>query len=65
PGVSIYQGVYSFLFGIGNASEILSSAFMTTGVIAIAIFLMDTVLDMEKRVRRYFLKKAEAKKLSR
>ncbi len=57
PGVSIYQGVYSFLFGIGNASEILASAFMTTGVIALAIFLMDTVLDIEKRIRIYFLKK--------
>lgn len=60
PGVSIYQGVYSFLFGVGNASEILGGAFMTTGVIAIAIFLMDTVLDMEKRVRVYFLKKSKS-----
>ena len=57
PGVSIYQGVYSFLFGVGNASEILGSAFMTTGVIAIAIFLMDTILDIEKRTHAYFLKK--------
>ena len=57
PGISIYQGVYSFLYGIGNASEILAGAFMTTGVIALAIFLMDTVLDMEKRIRLYFLKK--------
>ena len=56
PGISIYQGVYSFIFG-GNASEILAGAFMTTGVIAIAVFLMDTVLDMEKRVRAYFLRK--------
>jgi uncharacterized membrane protein YjjB (DUF3815 family) len=57
PGISIYQGVYSFLYGIGNASEILAGAFMTTGVIALAIFLMDTVLDMEKRICLYFLKK--------
>lgn len=57
PGISIYQGVYSFLYGIGNASEILAGAFMTTGVIALAIFLMDTVLDMEKRIRLHFLKK--------
>ena len=56
PGISIYQGVYSFIFG-GNASEILASAFMSTGVIAIAVFLMDTVLDMEKRVRACILKK--------
>ena len=56
PGISIYQGVYSFIFG-GNAAEILAGAVMTTGVIAIAVFLMDTVLDMEKRVRAYLLKK--------
>jgi carboxyl-terminal processing protease len=40
-----------------SASEILAGAFMTTGVIALAIFLMDTVLDMEKRICLYFLKK--------
>jgi|GEM_PF-17430 len=57
PGISIYQGVYSFIFGVGNASEILASAFMTTGVIAIAVFLMDTVLDIEKRIRAYILRK--------
>ena len=56
PGISIYQGVYSFIFG-GNAAEILASAFMSTGVIALAVFLMDTVLDMEKRVRACILKK--------
>ncbi|MBR7161686.1 MAG: threonine/serine exporter family protein [Clostridia bacterium] len=60
PGVSIYQGVYSFLFGIGNASEILASAFMTTGVIALAIFLMDTFLDVGKRARIYFLKRRKS-----
>ena len=31
-----------------SAAEILAGAFMTTGVIALAIFLMDTVLDIEK-----------------
>ena len=36
---------------------ILAGAFMSTGVIALAIFLMDTVLDMEKRVRAHILKK--------
>lgn len=61
PGISIYQGVYSFLFGIGNASEILASAFMTTGVIAIAIFVMDTALDIAKRTRIYFLNKGNHK----
>ncbi|MBE6665487.1 MAG: threonine/serine exporter family protein [Ruminococcaceae bacterium] len=60
PGISIYQGVYSFMFGIGNASEILTGAFMTTGVIALAIFLMDTVLDMEKRIRAHILKKRKS-----
>lgn len=56
PGVSIYQGVYSLLFGVGNASAILTSAFMTTGVIALAIFVMDTVLDIERRIRLRILK---------
>ena len=56
PGISIYKGVYSFMFG-GNAAEILAGAFMTTGVIAIAIFLMDTFLDIDKRVRAYIKKK--------
>lgn len=56
PGISIYQGVYSFIFG-GNAGEILASAAMSTGVIAIAVFLMDTVLDIEKRIRAYILRK--------
>ena len=56
PGISIYQGVYSFIFG-GNAAEILASAFMSTGVIALAVFLMDTVLDMEKRIHAYFVQK--------
>ena len=59
PGISIYQGVYSFIFG-GNAAEILASAFMSTGVIALAVFLMDTVLDMEKRVRACILRKKSA-----
>lgn len=50
PGISIYKGVYSFIFG-GNAAEILTGAFMSTGVIALAIFMMDTLLDIDKRVR--------------
>ena len=58
PGVSIYQGVYSLLFGVGNASQILISAFMATGVIAIAIFVTDTVLDIEKRIWQRIRKKA-------
>ena len=56
PGISIYKGVYSFMFG-GNAAEILAGAFMTTGVIALAIFLMDTLLDIDKRIRARILKK--------
>ncbi len=52
PGISIYKGVYSFIFG-GNAAEMLAGAFMSTGVIALAIFLMDTFLDIDKRVRAY------------
>ena len=56
PGVSIYQGVYSLLFGVGNASSILISAFMSTGVIALAIFVTDTALDIERRIRLRILK---------
>ena len=56
PGISIYKGVYSFIFG-GNAAEILAGAFMSTGAIALAIFLMDTVLDIEKRIRARIFKR--------
>ena len=59
PGVGIYRGVHSLLFGTGDASAILTSAFMTTGVIAIAIFVMDTVLDIERRIYWYILKKKQ------
>jgi uncharacterized membrane protein YjjB (DUF3815 family) len=56
PGVSIYQGVYSLLFGVGNASQILISAFMATGVIALAVFVTDTALDIERRIRWHMMK---------
>jgi uncharacterized membrane protein YjjB (DUF3815 family) len=56
PGVSIYQGVYSLLFGVGNASQILISAFMATGVIALAVFVTDTALDIERRIRWHVMK---------
>jgi uncharacterized membrane protein YjjB (DUF3815 family) len=62
PGISIYKGVYSFIFG-GNAAEILTGAFMSTGVIALAILLMDTLLDIDKRVRACIRKrKSDIKK---
>ena len=39
------------------AAEILAGAFMSTGAIALAIFLMDTVLDIEKRIRARIFKR--------
>ena len=64
PGISIYKGVYSFIFG-GNAAEILAGAFMSTGVIALAIFLMDTVLDIEKRIRARIFKRKNLRNINK
>ena len=58
PGVGIYRGVHSLLFNTGDASAILLAAFTTTGVIALAIFVMETVLDIERRIRWRILKKS-------
>lgn len=55
PGVGIYQGVHSLIFG-GDAASILISAFMSTGVIALAIFVTDTALDIERRIYLNILK---------
>ena len=55
PGVGIYQGVHSLIFG-GDAASILISAFMSTGVIALAIFVTDTALDIERRIYLKILK---------
>lgn len=52
PGISIYKAVYAIMYGEGGAGETLLGAILCVGAIALAIFLMDTVLDMDKRMRK-------------
>ena len=62
PGISIYKSVYFIMYGEGDAGETLLGAILCVGAIALAIFLMDTVLDMDKRLRAYLKKKRLHKK---
>lgn len=62
PGISIYKSVYFIMYGEGDAGETLLGAILCVGAIALAIFLMDTVLDMDKRLRTYLKKKRLHKK---
>lgn len=54
PGVGIYRAVYNMIYGMESASQVLVETLLITGAIALAIFVMDTLIDIEKRVRRYF-----------
>ena len=47
------------MYGEGGAGETLLGAILCVGAIALAIFLMDTLLDMDKRMRKFI----KAKKL--
>ena len=42
------------IYGMESASQVLVETLLITGAIALAIFVMDTLIDIEKRVRRYF-----------
>ncbi len=53
PGVGIYSAVYAMIFATGDAASKFLSALFCTGAIALAIFLMDTVLDVCKRIHLY------------
>ena len=57
PGVGIYRAVYNVIYDSANASAVLIDTLLVTGAIALAIFIMDTILDIEKRIRRYFREK--------
>ena len=57
PGISIYKSVYFVMYGEGDAGETLLGAILCVGAIALAIFLMDTLLDMDKRLRAYIKQK--------
>ncbi len=57
PGISIYKAVYFIMYGEGDAGETMLGAILCVGAIALAIFLMDTILDMDKRLRTYIKKK--------
>ncbi len=52
PGISVYKAVYAIMYGEGGAGQTLLGAILCVGAIALAIFLMDAILDMEKRARR-------------
>lgn len=54
PGVGIYRAVYNMIYGMESASQVLVETLLITGAIALAIFVMDTLIDIEKRVRLYF-----------
>ena len=54
PGVGIYRAVYNMIYGATSASQIWIETLLITGAIALAIFVMDTGVDMEKQIRKYF-----------
>ena len=54
PGVGIYRAVYNIIYGMESASEVLIETLLITGAIALAIFIMDAMIDIEKRTRKYF-----------
>ena len=54
PGVGIYRAVYNIIYGTESASEVLIETLLITGAIALAIFIMDAMIDIEKRTRKYF-----------
>lgn len=62
PGISIYKSVYAIMYGEGGAGETLLGAILCVGAIALAIFLMDTILDMDKRMRKFIKAKKLRKK---
>ena len=61
PGISSSKAVYFILYGEGYAAETMLGAILCVGAIALAIFLMDTLLDMDKRMRTFI----KAKKLNK
>ena len=54
PGVGIYRAVYNIIYGTESASGVLIETLLITGAIALAIFIMDAMIDIEKRTRKYF-----------
>ncbi len=62
PGVSIYKAVYAIMNSQGGAANTLLGAILCVGAIALAIFLMDAILDMDKRLRKYIARKLKKTK---
>lgn len=60
PGIGIYSAVYAMIFATGDATAKFLDALFCTGAIALAIFLMDTVLDIVNRIRLYICGKRKA-----
>ena len=53
PGYGIYRVAYDMFSG-GNVSASLTNALMLAGAVALAVIVMDTVIDLFVRVyRRY------------
>ena len=62
PGISVYKAVYAIIYGEGGAGQTLLGAILCVGAIALAIFMMDAVLDMEKRARTHITQQRNIKK---
>ncbi len=62
PGISIYKAVYAIMFGEPGAGQTMLGAILTVGVIALAIFLIDSLVDVEKNIRTYIRSLKKQKK---
>ena len=60
PGIGIYRAVYDVIYGPGVSSGV-QETLLITGAIALAIFVIDTVFEIETRIRNYYRKKRQNK----
>ncbi len=61
PGISIYKAVYAIMFGEPGAGQTLLGAILTVGVIALAIFFIDSLVDVDANVRKYLKSRKKLK----
>ncbi len=61
PGISIYKAVYAIMFGEPGAGQTMLGAILTVGVIALAIFLVDSLIDMDANFRKYLKSRKKLK----
>ena len=62
PGFGLYKALYNMIFESEKKSNDLLQTLLITGAIALAIFVMETVLDVARRIRIYLRKKRGLKK---